>query len=905
MIPRRVTLTARFAPALLAALLLGTAPAAADDEKTQFGPPPAKPGKPAAAAAGNKDMKDWSAVTKEAEEKAGLFRIFKKKDAWYLMLRTDQLDRQYLLALTVGRGIGSNFILGGLTMGEDVVRFRRKADQIQMVKDNLRFTASGDSALMRAVELSFAPSVAHNFKIESERGDSLLVDLGSLVLSDYADLQLAMKNYIGSAARIDDKKSTLGLLRVFPKNVEMEGDFTLVPGNREEATVSTVSDARFIPVTIRYSLSELPELGGYVPRLEDDRVGFFNTNAKDFSRDNFENYMVHYVNRWNLKKKDLYAAASEPEQPIVFYLENTIPEKWRPYVGAGIEEWNKAFEKAGFKNAIAAKPQPADSAFDAADVRYSTIRWITSSEPSFGAIGPSRVDPRTGQILDADILIEASVILGYRNYYRRWVGPETVEELLSGVSREQMERGFGRHFCSYGLGMVEDNALVNFDLLMDGSLPPGSPVPEEYIGQAVKALVIHEVGHTLGLRHNFQSSVAVPADKLGDPAYVEQNGMTGSIMDYDTPFISKDPGRQKYYYSPTVGPYDLWAIRYGYTPTAAKTPWDEKEKLDAIAAESTLPGRQYGTDEDTYPADALDPRNNIYDLGDDPLGFGEERAAYLAGLWSSPRFEERILAKGDGFPVLRRAADAVLVQYTRALSHGLKYIGGQQVSRAHYGDPGAPDPFTPVPAAKQRAALAFLARRAFAPDAFGLSEQMLNRMGANRYWDWESNLFGGRIDYAWYSRVLLVQMGVLQRLTSAPMVARVREAESRSADPLTLAEMFDGLTGAIWGEFGVGSAAAEARRDPAAALRAVNGAGTRRELQRAYVDNLARWVVDPAPPGTDDARALARLHLGRIDGACAAKLAAPAGMSDAVLAHLLETRARVKRALEAQRQSKG
>jgi len=905
MIPRRITYLAALAPALLAGLLLAAAPAAADEITTQFGPPPAKPAKPAAAAAASKDMKDWSAVTKDAEEKAGLFRVYKKKDAWYLMLRKDQLDKQYLLALTVGRGIGSNFILGGLTMGEDVVRFRRKADQIQLVKDNLRFTAPGDSALMRAVELSFAPSVVHNFKIESERGDSLLVDLGALVLSDYPDLQLAMKYYIGSAARIDDKKSTLGLLRVFPKNVEMEGDFTLVPGNREEAQVSTVSDPRFIPVSIRYSLSELPELGAYVPRLEDDRVGFFNTNAKDFSRDTHENYMVHYINRWHLQKKEPYATLSEPVQPIVYYIENTIPEKWRPYVGAGIEEWNKAFEQAGFKNAIQAKAQPADSSFDAADVRYSTIRWITSSEPSFGAIGPSRVDPRTGQILDADILIEASVILGYRNYYRRWVGPETVEELLSGCSREQLERGFGRHFCSYGLGLVEGNALVNLDLLMDGSLPPGSPVPEEYIGQAIKSLVIHEVGHTLGLRHNFQSSVATPLDKLADAGYVEQNGMTGSIMDYDTPFIAKDRGRQKYYYTPTVGPYDLWAIRYGYTPTAAKTPWDEQEKLAAVAAESTRPGHQYGTDEDTYPPDALDPRNNIYDLGDDPLAFGEERAAYLAGLWASPRFAERVMAKGDGFPVLRRAADAVLVQYTRALSHGIKYVGGQQVSRAHYGDPGAPDPFTPVPAAKQRAALAFLTKRAFAPDAFGLSEQMLNRMGANRYSDWESNLFSGRIDYPWYSRVLMVQTGLLQRLTSPWTVARVREAENRSADPLTLAELFDELTGAIWGEFGIGAAGAAARQNPAAALQAVAGPGTRRELQRAYVDQLARWVVDPVPPGTDDARALARLHLTRIDAACGARLAAPAGLGDAVRAHLTETRARAKRALEAQRQSRG
>jgi hypothetical protein len=771
--------------------------------------------------------------------------------------------------------------------------------------------ATGDSALIKSVDISYAASVDYSFKVESERGDSVLVDLGAFVLSDYADLVQGTRGIFNGPPHIDDKRSTLGSLQVFPKNLELEGEFTISPTNREDLFIGTVADQRYIPITMHYSLAELPN-DGYVPRLEDDRVGFFNTSCKDFSRDGNEAYMVHFINRWSLKKKDPTASVSEPVKPITYYLENTIPTKWRPYIRAGVLEWNKAFEKAGFKDAVVCLDQPAnDSTWDAADIRYSTIRWISSSEPQYGAIGPSHIDPRTGENMDSDILIEASTILGYKNYYRRWVGPETAEEIINGVTQKQLDQGLSPRMCEEAEGMMEGGNLMDLSMMLDGSLPPGSPVPDKYIGQALKSLTMHEVGHTMGLRHNFQASTACPRDRLTDEAYLEEHGILGSVMDYDTPNIADDPSKQAEYFTQTLGPYDYWAIQYGYTETGAKTPWEEKDKLAAIAAHSTDEGHEYGTDEDTYPQDALDPRNNIYDLGNDPLAFGEERTAYIASLWKSPTFEKRILAPGDGYPVLRRAMDALLIQYGRGLSHGVKYIGGQQVSRAHYGDPGSTESLTPVPADRQRHALAFLARRAFAPDAFEVSPQLLDHMLADRYFDWENNLFQGRIDYPWYQRVLTVQTTLLNRLMSPAMMARVREVETRQDNALTTAELFNELTGAIWGEFGIGATDAWARQNTAAAMKATAGASTRRDLQRAYVDVLARWITDPVAPGTDDARALARLQLTRIDSAAAAKLGAKGGkggataLSDNVRAHLLETRARIKRALDAQRQARG
>lgn len=877
------------------------APVATLDVDQQFGGKRRGDQKGEAKPAGNAD---WSKATKDSKPVDGLFRIHKGKSAWHLQLNPDQLGKQYIMSMTLGRGIGSKFLLGGLLMYETLIRFEKVGDKVLLLKDDPRFVATGDSALMRSLELSFAPSVAHSFKIAGESKDSLLVDLTELVLSDFAGVTEYWAEDLGGKPRIDDKRSTLGALQVFPKNVEMDGNLTLLPGNREKAQVRTVSDDRYIPITVHYAIMALPE-PGFTPRLLDDRVGYFPTSLKDFTRDDNESYFVHYANRWRLQKKDPTAQLSEPVQPIVFYVENTIPEKWRPYIKEGIEAWGKAFEAAGFKNAIVAKDQPDDPEWNAADVRYSTIRWISSSEPSFGAIGPSRIDPRTGEIFDADILIEASWILGHKNTYRRWAGPETIEEALDGMPRAELAKGFHRSACRYGMGAFDNANLVNVSMRLDGLLPPDQPVPDEFIGQSLVELTLHEVGHTLGLRHNFQSSVSVPFDRLGDREFVTSRGITGSVMDYPTPYVESNVKNGHLYYTQVPGPYDVWAIRYGYTPSVAVSPWDERSFLEDIAEESTKPGHEYGTDEDTYPLFALDPRNNIWDLGNDPLTFGEQRASYLASLWAKPDYTKRVLSEGDGYQSLRGSVTTLMFQYARSLSLGLKYVGGQSVSRAHYGDPGAPQPLTPVSATEQRRALSFLTKMAFAPEAMQCSPALLNQLLGSRNWDWETNLYQMRIDFPYYEYKFGLQAGVLYRLLEPHRLIRIRETENRQSNALTVAELFQELTGAVWGEFGVGSSTALARQNPAAAMRATTGPDTRRDLQRFYVDLLIDWVVNPAMMGTDDARALARLHLTRIDSACARALTGPAASNDVVQAHLLETRARIRRAFEAQMESKG
>jgi len=837
---------------------------------------------------------EWSKITKDAVHKDGFFGQWVKHENIYWEIKKDQLKKPFLFNASFARGIGLGNELGGLPIADGMMQFERLGDHIFLVVPQTHIVSTGaDSSYSRAVNLSFGNSVLQSFKIESEKDSTVLVDMAPFFVSDALDITQRIKNDTNKSFRFDKERSAVTENKVFPTNSEVEVLLTFSPNDREGLNLNTVADQRYLPLSVHYSFLKLPEVP-MAPRLADDRVGYFLEAYKDMSKDGKDDYWVRYINRWKLEKKDPTAALSEPKEPIVYYIDNTIPVQWRPYVKAAIEEWNKAFEKAGFKNAIMAKDEPADSNWDAEDARYSTIRWITSSEPSFGAIGPSQTDPRTGQILNADILIEGSEIPGLSNQVRRWVGPETVQEMMGYSPADLAKRGLdGRWACLEGLGMAEEGAFLNTALHLDGLLPPGAQVPKEYIGAGIKAVTMHEVGHTLGLRHNFKSSAAVSAAHLEDRSWIAEHGLTGSIMDYDTPNIAADPKLQVQYFSPTLGTYDVWAIQYGYTPSGATNPDDDKKAVESIARQDADPEHWFGTDEDTYPADALDPRCNIFDLGDNPLAFSKQRVAYVSQLWKDPNLESKIMADDDSYLTLRRCLDTMLLQYTRGLSHARKYVGGQYTSRAHKGDPNAPAPFSPVPASQQREAMDFLALRAFSPAAFDVPSALLSKVGKEQNFDWGNNLFTyGRQDYPFVTRVLQIQTATMTGLLDPALLSRLREQETRMASPFRIQDLFAKLSGSILAEIGINGPPQFA---------ALDGPMPRRELQRAFVDRLCDFVAN-TPAGTPaDAVSLARLYLTRVSDTCQKDLVSVVPKSDTVRAHLMELRARARRALDAQR----
>jgi Met-zincin/Domain of unknown function (DUF5117) len=866
------------------------------------GVPDKKGGKPGkggdaaavAAAAADKPFTDWKKVTKDAEMKKGFLTLYKKRENLYLELKPDQLDKPVLGIFSFARGIGQSRVLGGLPLGDHLMEFHRAGDHILVMEKNMLFTAAAGTPMDKARDLSIGSSVIASLKIESEQDSSkaVLVDLAPFLVSDLTDLAEGIKGALnGKSVRFDKERSALGTIKVFPENDEIEAMLTYSPNDRTNLGLDAVPDERYIPVSVHYSFSKLPDVP-MQPRSADDRTGYFLTAMKDFSRDNAENFWVRYVNRWRLEKKDPTAAVSEVVKPIVYYIDRTIPVEYRPAVKKGIENWQKAFEAAGFKNAIIAKDAPDDPNWDPEDVRYSSIRWITSSVPAFGAIGPSRVDPRTGEILDADILVEASIIQSRGNLFRRLSGPEALAEMVTPTLkavpfiRPELQ-------CDLAAGVSDGAALMAIGRALDGSLPTYKPFPKAFNEEMLTDVIMHEVGHTLGLRHNFRASTSTPIDKLDDPSWTAQHGMTSSVMDYPTPNISPDPKHQGKFFNTEVGDCDLWMIRYGYGSSGSTDAVVDDAFARKVADESNMAGHEYSTDEDTYPADALDPRTNIFDLGGDPLAFAKERSAYVSALWKSDKFLDRIVGPEGDYTQLRRATDVLVGQYGISLGLAVKYIGGQYTSRNHRGQPDMKDPLIPVPAAKQREALDFLGERAFAADAFSMDPRLLNSLVNDRWshWGMPNNFAPGfRIDYNFNDKAFAIQNALLQRMLAPATLARMRETESHTATPFRMSEYFDRMTKMLWGEVGGASPTA---------FKALEGPGTRREVQRAYVDQLATLVASPAPGTPDDARALARLQLTRIDARAARVLAAGTPLGDYTRAHLLEARARIKRSLEA------
>ena len=878
----------------LLAVLPATAHAKKKDDKAAASPAGAAAGGP------EKPYGDWKKLTAGATVKHGWFNLYQKRENLYLEVQPAQLGQPILAILSLSRGIGRDFVLGGLPVADKLVCFRRSGDRVMLMEQNTRFTADKGSPMEKAKDLSYGESVIASFKIEAEQDSSkaLLVDLSSLVLSDVSDMAEGMRqSFNGKSVRFDKDRSMLEYVKSFPKNFEIQALLTYDPNDRTNFGLNTVPDDRYIAIGMHYSFSQLPEKP-MVPRYADDRTGYFLTVKKDFSRDEKEHFFVRYVNRWRLEKKDPNAAVSEPVQPIVYYIDRTIPEKYRPYIKRGIESWQKAFEAAGFKNAIIAKDAPDDSTWDPEDIRYSTIRWITSSEPSFGAIGPSRVDPRTGEILDADILVEASIVQRRWRIHDAMKGPASIAEGVVPTEPEVPSFLDRSHLCLAPIGIAAGADMIQLQQLIDGTAAPGSSqLREEYTGEMLVHTIAHEVGHTLGLTHNFRSSTATPYDSLNDAHWTSEHGLVSSVMDYASPNIARDRSKQGQYWGSTVGDADLWMIRYGYAPSGAATADSDYVYAKSIADESALPSHPYSPDQDTYGPDALDPRSNIWDLGDDPLRFAKDRVAWVHDILQKEDFEARVLGPQGEYPVLRRAMDAVLEQYGIALGLSVKYIGGQVQYRDHHGQPGARDPLTPVPAARQREAMDFLSTAAFAPDAFPVRREMLNHLGPDRWTHW--GMFdtygpatGPRLDYDLNDKMLAIQKALLGQLTSPSMLARMREAESHAVEPFRMSEYFDRMTKMLWGEVNT---------PIPAGFKALDGTSTRREIQRAYVDRLASMVVRPEPGAPDDARALARLQLQRIDSRCSKVLAAGVTMGDYSRAHLLETRARIKRALEAGR----
>jgi hypothetical protein len=851
--------------------------------------------------------KSFSDVTKGARIQNGLFTLYSKRDNSYLSLAPTQLDRDYLLVTQLSQGIGELGIDGGSSVRSDLIRFHRAGDRIELWVVNPHFAASPGTPMARTVAYSFGHSVAQSFAIATMRDNGeILIDLTPFLLSDWADLASLFQGVANQRKQsgnifLDRERSSLEQLQLFQGNLEAEVRLTY-QSNRNLG-LDALADYRWIPVGVHYSLLELP-VTPMRARYADERVGYFVSAIKDFSRDTAESFFVRFVNRWRLEKRNPTAVLSEPVQPIVYYIDRTVPTEWRPWVRSGILEWNRAFEEAGFRNAIRVLDAPADTLWSAEDARYSTVRW-TATNRSVYAVGPTNVDPRTGEILNADVLVSAAWIQTWRGESGEYVAPEAaVRSIFVEDSATSGPNGEAR-LCSLGEGLRRQGTLAR--AMLAGQKEHSRRL---YIGQALKALIMHEIGHTLGLRHNFRGSAGVTRTQLSDKVYTRSHGLGVSVMDYSPPALSLDPHKQGDYYAPTIGSYDRWAVRYGYTPlsqvqspvtakgsdpvTPDWAPDAEVRALRSIAAEAADPSHLYGTDEDAgFGGLGLDPTVSRYDHTDDPLGWARERVTLINRLFDS--LPSRMVAPGQGYSRLRSAFTDLLNDRWYATLVTTKYLGGATTARDHRGDPSARPAIVTVPAAVQRQALAFIAEAGFGEQAYRFSPELLSHLGPDRWRHWGSAPGSdGRIDFPLHNWATAQQSALLNQLLDPVVLSRIRDAELRAAEgepTVTIPELFATLTEAIWAEAGYPGAAGK----PAVAR---NVTSVRRDLQRLYLNNLVRMIVNPLPETPEDARTLARVTL--TDLAAQLDRARRPELDTYTRAHLMDSRERIAQALHAQ-----
>ncbi|MDR3196560.1 MAG: zinc-dependent metalloprotease [Planctomycetaceae bacterium] len=934
-------------------------------------------------------------VLPDAQKIDGLITLYRKKEKLYAEIKNSNLNTDYLIAMAIAKGSGWNAI-GGYTLQDSdedwLWQFRKVNESIQIVRRNIRFKADSGTPEAKAVEVAYSDSILYSLPILAVGdNDGDVIDMASVFMSDLPKLG---RDIGGSFAR---DRSTWGDIKGFPNNIEFRVVATY-SAYRSYSNSADSPDASSVGVTIHYSVSKLPSTG-YFSRLADNRIGYFTTTHKNFSRNEKDDHLVRYINRWNIQKADATATLSPPKKPVVFWIEKTVPFKYRHAVREGILEWNKAFEKIGIVNAIEVRQQSDTDNWDAEDINYNTIRWITS-DAGF-AMGPSHVNPLTGEILDADIIIDAGFIDHWKDRFDYFIADlippdsDKKNDAASLFKHRRKERenaknvashcGLNGCYCTDAQNKATQIALASLavslidedsgnasdeeenkekedkengkadensgektdeksgdkseetkepektdkkDVEEDGKKEDAEKEKEKnendnskndekkdekkdtkktskqekekaiaeklerIILAGVKDLVMHEVGHTLGLRHNFKASSWQTLEEINKPDRSKEFGIAGSVMDYLPINVAPKGQPQGDYFMSALGPYDYLAIEYGYKIISGIISGGidgELKELQKIAARQAENGRNFATDEDIIATDS-DPLTSTRDLGSNPLDYAKTATARYEQLL--PELLDRAVKEGGSYKDVGRFFRLLVFDRTSANYVLARNVAGLYVNRDHRGDPSGRPPIQVVDAKTQRDSLDYICKTIFAADSFKISHDVYNRFGEEKWLHWNYQIYGSQT-WTLSDLILYVRLYLLSQLLDPLTLERLEETQLRVAendDVYTIDELFETLTDTIFKELETIKEGEFTARKPAIGL-------LQRMLQNNYFDILSLYSLGELPPLSS--QSVARQQLTSLSSNIQVLLTGKAKLDTATRTHLLSLQERIRKVLDA------